>query len=155
MSAGSLSSTKLELVHGSTSGIKPQFMTCFHLVCREEQHRLGKVVPAPAMQLPMPLAHLPAKQARKRQHPKVVVCTECLGVSSRIHAHCKATMKHYSQFFARDNAFCVMSSSRLYQLYLFNIVWLVTACASFPKSMQLQCTSKSMQLPVNATPMQL
>ncbi len=85
MSAGSLSSTKLELVHGSTSGIKPQFMTCFHLVCREEQHRLGKVVPAPAMQLPMPLAHLPAKQARKRQHPKVVVCTECLGVSSRIH----------------------------------------------------------------------
>ncbi len=135
-------------MHGSTSGIKPQFLTCFHLVCREEQHRLGKVVPAPAMQLPMPLAHLPAKQARKRQHPKVVVCTECLEVSSRIHAHCKATMKHYSQVFIWTMHFmwchlpgCINSlSSTLFGLSLHVLPFRVNATP--------------MHLKVNATPSQ-
>jgi hypothetical protein len=95
-----------------TSGIGPDFLTCFHLMCREEQHRLGKVVPAPAMQLPTPLDHLPAKQARKRQHLKAVVCTECLEVSSWIHAHCKATINVILTSFGVDDVLPVEPYSR-------------------------------------------
>ena len=133
-------------MHGSTSGSKPQFLTCFHLVCREAQHRHGKVVPAPAMQLPTPLAHLPAKQARKRQHRKAVVCTECLEVSNRIHAHCKDIMNTTHKFLSGQCILCDV---------IFQVVSIVSLlachCMCFlSKSMQLQCTSKSMQLHCNS-----